>query len=79
MELQAPRRGPTSTQLISEKKNALLEQTIDLVTSTKSVHQFLHPPPPFSVCSVHEMRRAPDTCLPPSRVKAVYLLTDTDQ
>lgn len=45
MEIQASRPGPTNTQLISENKSALLQQTIDMVTSTKSIHQFLHLPP----------------------------------
>lgn len=44
MEIQALRPGPTNTQLILENKSALLQQTIDMVTSTKSIHQFLHLP-----------------------------------
>lgn len=76
MEIQASRPGLTNTQLISENKSVLLQLTVDMVTSTKSIHQFLHPL--FCLPSTREekgMRHLP----PHSPVKAVDLLTDTDQ
>lgn len=63
MEIQASRPGLTNTQLISENKSVLLQLTVDMVTSTKSIHQFLHPPLLFAQYTRREGHETPAAAL----------------
>lgn len=62
-EIQASRPGPKNTQLISENKRGLLQQTSDMVTSTKSIHQFSHPRLVFAQYTRREGHQTPAAAL----------------